>query len=55
VSDVCPTSSIEVGQSPITAWYCRGRQKTASAVTISRAAEILGEDEEALWDMINGM
>ena len=23
----------------------------ASAVTISRAAEILGEDEELLWDM----
>jgi hypothetical protein len=27
----------------------------ASAVTISRAAEILGEDEELLWDMATDM
>ena len=27
----------------------------ASAVTISRAAEILGEDEEFLWDMATDM
>jgi hypothetical protein len=27
----------------------------ASAVTISRAAEILGEDEELLWDLIDQM
>ena len=27
----------------------------ASAVTISRAAEILGEDEELLWDMTTDM
>jgi hypothetical protein len=27
----------------------------ASAVTISRAAEILGEDEELLWDMADDM
>ena len=27
----------------------------ASAVTISRAAEILGEDEEFLWDMSTDM
>jgi hypothetical protein len=27
----------------------------ASAVTISRAAEILGEDEELLWDLATGM
>jgi hypothetical protein len=26
-----------------------------SAVTISRAAEILGEDEELLWDMVTDM
>jgi hypothetical protein len=26
-----------------------------SAVTISRAAEILGEDEELLWDMTTDM
>ena len=27
----------------------------ASAVTISRAAEILGEDEELLWDLVDEM
>jgi hypothetical protein len=27
----------------------------ASAVTISRAAEILGEDEELLWDLVDQM
>jgi hypothetical protein len=27
----------------------------ASAVTISRAAEILGEDEELLWDIVDEM
>jgi hypothetical protein len=27
----------------------------ASAVTISRAAEILGEDEELLWDLVDKM
>ena len=27
----------------------------ASAVTISRAAEILGEDEELLWDLATDM
>jgi hypothetical protein len=27
----------------------------ASAVTISRAAEIFGEDEELLWDLATGM
>jgi hypothetical protein len=27
----------------------------ASAVTISRAAEILGQDEELLWDVVDEM
>jgi hypothetical protein len=27
----------------------------ASAVTISRAAELLGEDEELLWDLVDAM
>jgi hypothetical protein len=27
----------------------------AFAVTIARAAEILGEDEELLWDLVDGM
>jgi len=27
----------------------------ASAVTLARAAELLGEDEELLWDLANGM
>jgi hypothetical protein len=27
----------------------------AHAITISRAAEILGEDEELLWDMVTDM
>jgi hypothetical protein len=27
----------------------------ASAVTITRAAEILGEDEELLWDLVDEM
>ena len=33
----------------------RGGAAPASAVTISRAAEILGEDEEFLWDMSTDM
>ena len=27
----------------------------ASAVTISQAAELLGEDEELLWDLVDAM
>jgi hypothetical protein len=38
---------------------CRPRRLTmaapASAVTISRAAELLGEDEELLWDLATDM